>query len=184
MKNNRKKMILLLTMAALILVSGVGGTVAYLIDQAGEVENTFTPAYVSSAVIEPEETTDAKEKDVVISDNNKSGVQIKNTGNIKAYIRAAIVITWQDAQGNTLAVKPGANDYTLTIGADWTKAGDYYYYNSDVAPGQLTTKLIDSCTQVTNIGKYNLCVEVLGSAIQAEGMDATSAQAAFTKAAQ
>ena len=56
MKLNRKKGILLLTAAVLILVCGVGGTLAYLITQTAPVTNTFTPAYVTSQVIEPDWT--------------------------------------------------------------------------------------------------------------------------------
>ena len=85
MKLNRKKGILLLAAAMLILVCGVGSTLAYLATQTGQVQNTFEPAYVRSSVIEES-----------WNDGNlvKSNVTIKNTGNVSAYIRAAIVVTW------------------------------------------------------------------------------------------
>lgn len=176
MKLNRKKGILLLTAAVLILVCGVGGTLAYLITQTTPVTNTFTPAHVTSQVVE---TMDGK---------TKSDVQIENTGNVSAYIRAAIVITWKDKDGNTMPTVPvqgQGQDYTLDINAkDWSQSGGYYYYNGIVAAGGSTANLINSC--VSN-GTYTdgrkLCVEVIGSAIQAEGMGATSAQAAFAAAA-
>lgn len=179
MKLNRKKGILLLTAAVLILVCGVGGTLAYLITQTAPVTNTFTPAYVTSQVNEP----DWEDGDTV-----KSNVSITNTGNVSAYIRAAIVITWKDKDGNTMPTVPvqgQGQDYTLDINAnDWSQSGGYYYYNGIVAAGGSTANLINSC--VSN-GTYTdgrkLCVEVIGSAIQAEGMGATSAQAAFAAAA-
>ena len=178
MKLNRKKGILLLAAAMLILVCGVGSTLAYLATQTGQVQNTFEPAYVRSSVIE-EGWNDG---DLV-----KSNVTIKNIGNVSAYIRAAIVVTWKDAAGNTtLPEKPEpSTDYTLTIGPDWTRGRDdgYYYYNAVVAAGGSTTSLITECkpTESYPDGR-KLCVEVIGSAIQSEGMGANSAQEAFQKA--
>ena len=163
MKLNRKKGILLLTAAVLILVCGVGGTLAYLITQTAPVTNTFTPAQVTSEVDEE------MNQDKTI----KSNVKIKNTGNVSAYIRAAIVITWKDKDGYTMPTVPvqgQGQDYTLDINAtDWSQSDGYYYYNGIVAAGGNTANLINSC--VSN-GTYtdgrSLCVEVIGSAIQAE----------------
>ena len=171
MKLNRKKGILLLAAAMLILVCGVGSTLAYLATQTGQVQNTFEPAYVRSEVQE------------TIANNVKSDVTIKNTGNVSAYIRAAIVVTWKDAAGNTMPQAPGTGDYTLNIGSDWTEVGDYYYYNKSVAADASTTNLIDTCKPIKSYPDgRTLCVEVIGSAIQSEGMGANSAQDAFQKA--
>ena len=172
MKLNRKKGILLLAAAMLILVCGVGSTLAYLATQTGQVQNTFEPAYVTSKVNE------------TFENNVKSNVTIKNTGNVSAYIRAAIVVTWKDAEGRTMPQVPGTGDYTLTIGSDWTEVGGYYYYNKSVAADASTTNLIDMCNPSKSYPDgRTLCVEVIGSAIQSEGMGATSAQDAFAKAA-
>lgn len=172
MKLNRKKGILLLAAAMLILVCGVGGTLAYLATQTAQVQNTFEPAYVRSEV---NETFDNKVK---------SNVTIKNTGNVSAYIRAAIVVTWKDAEGRTMPQVPGTDDYEMATGSEWTKVGDYYYYNKSVAADASTTNLIVTCkpTKHYDDGR-KLCVEVIGSAIQSEGMGATSAKDAFDKAA-
>ena len=171
MKLNRKKGILLLAAAMLILVCGVGGTLAYLATQTGQVQNTFEPAYVTSEVNE------------TFDNLVKSNVTIKNTGNVSAYIRAAIVVTWKDANGNTMPQVPGTDDYTLTIGSDWTEVGGYYYYNKSVAANASTTNLIDTCEPIKSYPDgRKLCVEVIGSAIQSEGMGANSAQEAFQKA--
>ena len=157
----------------LILVCGVGSTLAYLATQTGQVQNTFEPAYVTSKVNE------------TFNNLVKSNVTITNTGNVSAYIRAAIVVTWKDAAGNTMPQVPGKGDYTLNIGPDWTRGRDdgYYYYNAVVAADASTTNLIVECepTKPYDDGR-KLCVEVIGSAIQAEGMGATSAQDAFNKA--
>ena len=176
MKLNRKKGILLLAAAMLILVCGVGGTLAYLATQTGQVQNTFEPAYVTSEVNE------------TFENNVKSNVTIKNTGNVSAYIRAAIVVTWKDAAGNTtLPEKPElGTDYTLTINESaWNKGDDgYYYCKQPVASNTESAVLITECkpTKPYDDGR-KLCVEVIGSAIQSEGMGANSAQDAFAKAA-
>lgn len=172
MKHNRKKAVLLLAAAMLILVCGVGATLAYLVTQDGPLENTFTPGYVTSEVKEDFDGT------------TKENVTIKNTGNVSAYIRAAIVVTWQDAQGNTLPEVPGTDDYAISINSsDWTQEGGYYYYKAAVSANESTANLIDSCTQTkTYEDGRKLCVEVIGSAIQAEGMGVNSAQAAFAAA--
>ena len=175
MKLNRKKGILLLAAAMLILVCGVGGTLAYLATQTGQVQNTFEPAYVRSEVQE------------TIANNVKSDVTIKNTGNVSAYIRAAIVVTWKDAAGNTtLPEKPElGTDYTLTINESaWNKGDDgYYYCKQPVASNTESAVLITECKPIKSYPDgRKLCVEVIGSAIQSEGMGATSAQEAFQKA--
>ena len=176
MKLNRKKGILLLAAAMLILVCGVGGTLAYLATQTGQVQNTFEPAYVTSEVNE------------TFDNLVKSNVTIKNTGNVSAYIRAAIVVTWKDAAGNTtLPEKPElGTDYTLTINESaWNKGDDgYYYCKQPVASNTESAVLITECkpTKPYDDGR-KLCVEVIGSAIQSEGMGANRAQDAFDKAA-
>lgn len=180
MKHNRKKMVLLLAAAMLILVCGVGGTLAYLVTQAGPVKNEFTPGKVTSKVNEN------------FNGTTKENVTIKNTGNVSAYIRAAIVVTWKDAQGNkTLPEAPTAGvDYTIvynmgTGSTQWAVGTDGYYYYNDVVPaGGSTANLINSCSQTKPYDDgRRLCVEIIGSAIQSEGMGATDAMQAFTAAA-
>ena len=166
MKLNRKKGILLLAAAMLILVCGVGGTLAYLATQTGQVQNTFEPAYVTSKVNE------------TFKNNVKSKVTITNTGNVSAYIRAAIVVTWKDAAGNTtLPEKPELDtDYTMQLNkTDWTEVGGYYYYNKSVAADASTTNLIVRCEPNKSYPDgRKLCVEVIGSAIQAEPANAVT----------
>lgn len=160
MKNMKKKTILMLAAMVLLLTVTVGSTIAYLVASTDSVENTFEPAYVTSKV---EETFDG---------NQKSNVSIKNTGNIDAKIRAAIVVTWKDENGYTMASQPEDATYTmdLDLSNGWTKRNDgFYYWDKSVAPQECTGVLIKSCTQTGGVGKYQLCVEVIGSAIQAEG---------------
>ena len=173
-----KRAFLAVAMIVLLLTASVGGTAAFLTDGTDEVANVFTPADVTSTVIEP-----------TWSDGSitKSNVTIRNTGNIDAYMRAAIVVTWQDANGNVLSVKPDADEYSLIIGSGWEENSDGYYYCKEIVDaGENSDVLITSCTVIADapIDGYTLHVEVIGSAIQAEGWDSgvTGAKAAFDAA--
>lgn len=173
---NKRKAAVLLTSLVLVLVCAVGATVAYLVDTTREVVNTFDPAKVSC------EVTETFKNDV------KTDVAIKNTSDIEAYIRAAVIVTWKDEDGNVYGKMPvEGTDYSITWGeTGWTKGSDgYYYYNSPVAVGASTAVLIESCSPAAGATPegYGLNVEILGSAIQAKGMGATSAQDAWAKAA-
>lgn len=152
------KPFVLLASVAIILCTVVGGTLAWLTD-AQEVNNTFTPGKVSCEINES------------FDGEVKSGVTIKNTGNVDAKIRAQVVVSWQDAKGNTFGL-PTDGYYTLDISSDWSGSNPYVY-NGTVAPGASTSALIVSCTRT---GKpaglpegFDLSVEILADAIQAEG---------------
>lgn len=161
-------------LASLLLVVGVtvGGTLAYIVAGSGPVENEFTPSKVTTAVFETIEGT------------TKTDVMIQNTGDTTAYIRAAVVITWQDEAGNILGEKPvEGQDYTITysLSSGWEKSSDgFYYWTSPVksddedAQNCYTGVLISNCTAKTTktIGNgadavtYYLAVEIIGSGIQ------------------
>ena len=166
---NRRKATVLLTTLVLLLTCLVGTTVAYLIMKTNQVTNTFQPARVTCEV---NETFDGA---------TKTDVTIANTSNIEAYIRAAIVVTWKDAEnGNVYGRKPVAGtdyiidqntaDYIIELNTvDWIEGDDgYYYYKNPVAPGNSTSALIDRCSPVASNtpAGYGLNVEILGSAIQ------------------
>lgn len=172
--NQNKKFMLAAVLLALLLTVAVSGTLAYLTDATSEVKNIFTPADVTVEIVEE------------FDNNVKENVIIKNTGKASAYIRAAIVVTWQDSNGNVYGKMPEASDYTMTIGSGWTKDADgFYYYDSAVAVGGVTNPLIVKCTQNKQCedSDYTLNVEIVVQGIQSEGMGATSASDAFSKAA-
>lgn len=157
-RSNRKKASFLLTSLILLLTLFIGGTTAFLIASGPDVTNTFTPSRVASFV------------DETFENNVKTNVKIQNTGDTTSYIRAAIVVTWQDANGNVYPATPqSGSDYTMVMGSsDWSLHADgFYYYKYPVEPGQKTNNLIDSCIYVANApAGYGLNVEILGSAIQ------------------
>ena len=164
-RRNRQKATMLLTSLVLLLTLLIGGTVAFMIATDNSATNVFKDSIVTCEVQE------------TFSGDVKSDVTIKNTGDTAAYIRAAIVVTWKDADGNIYAGKPVAgSDYEISLNTtDWLLGSDgFYYCKSSVAPGASTAVLINSCSPVN--GKtpagYGLNVEILGSAIQSVPVNA------------
>lgn len=155
---------ILLAAVIVLLAGAVGGTWAFLVAQSEPVQNNFTYAHVSCTI---------KEK---FDGTTKSDVQIQNTGDIPAYIRARIVVTWKDASGNVSAVPVKNTDYTIAFNEnekDWTQQGDYWYCKTAVDAGEETPVLITKCEKKGNAPKdYDLSVEILADAIQSEPANA------------
>lgn len=166
-----RKPFIVLVSCVLLLGLVIGGTAALLIDKSENVVNKFNPSQVTTYV---EETRDG---------SIKKNVMIKNTGDTTAYIRAAVVVTWQNADGDVYGQVPVlGTDYTIVYktttepGANkWIKAADgFYYYTSPVKSvvedkDHCTTDiLITSCSPVDGRAPegYYLNVEILGSGIQ------------------
>ena len=148
----------------LLLCCTVAGTLAYLVTSTDPVTNTFTPAHVSTAV------------DETFENGVKSDVKIKNTGDIPAYIRAAVIINWADGDGNVSATPVKTTDYTIKWTKEgWVEHGGYYYYTAPVAVGALTGQLFTGCELakgVTPPEGYSLQVTILADGIQSEPADA------------
>lgn len=185
----KKRLTILLVSLSLILVAGVGVTLAYVFASTGDVVNTFTPSKVACAVIENDDSTPHYSDTVNVP--SKSNVQIKNTGDTDAYIRAAIIVTWKNEAGIVWAQKPVLGEhYSITYGQNtlWSKGDDgYWYYNASVDPEASTTILIEKLepTAIRPAGlpeDYVLSVEIVASAIQSNlGNDAQSAWAEAAK---
>ena len=148
-KTNRPKHFAGLLALALILVCTVGGTVAYLVTHTDPVVNTFTPGEVSCQVEEKFE-----------GNNVKTEAVVKNTGNVPAYIRVAVVANTIDAQGNITGMETLPAGWLNT--EDWTKSGDFYYYKGVVQPGDVTANLLTAA----GIDLTGIQVTILASAIQ------------------
>lgn len=154
---------ILLAAVIVLLAGAVGGTWAFLVAQSEPVQNNFTYAHVRCTINEKFEN------------GVKSDVAIQNTGDIPAYIRARIVVTWKDANGNVSSTVPVKDsDYTMTMGTGWTKGtDDYWYYKTAVDAGEETPILITKCEKKGNAPKdYDLSVEILADAIQSEPANA------------
>ena len=161
-KKNRKLQVLLLSLILTFSV-GVSTTIAYLTSTSNEVKNQFEPSYVSCEVTE------------TFRNNVKTNVAVKNTGDIDAYIRAEVVVTWKNEAGEIYGVTPvPGEDYEMTLPANtgWSENGGFYYYTDKVAKGDSTGVLISECEQrnAAPADGYYLSVEILASAIQVEGV--------------
>ena len=160
-KRRSKKTGMLFLSLLLVIGMVVGGTVAWLSTKSAPITNTFLPSKVACEVTE--------------SFNGRTGVKsnvnVKNTGDIDAYIRVKLVTYRVNDEGDHIGGTAEIPDFKP--GAGWVKNGDYYYYTKPVAPDeQPETSLIDS---ITLTGSYDdaddadggkQVIEVMAEAIQ------------------
>lgn len=171
----RKEFVLLVSVFAMI-AGVVGGTVAYLVADTEPLTNNFDLAEVSCSVKEE------------FDNRIKENVKIQNTGDIPAYIRAKVVVTWKDEDGNVYGQAPvKGTDYSIQYNAiDWEQDGDYWYYDEPVAPvtenNCYTPVLINSCSPIADQTPegYHLSVEILAEAIQSEPIKAIQEAWSYT----
>lgn len=156
-----KKLPLIILCLLLAVGMGVGGTLAYLIDETDAVVNTFTPAYVEGGV---HETFDGA---------TKSAVTVENKSNIPVYVRVMLAPYWVDDAGNTVGWLGGwTPDFTL--GENWIEIGNYYYYKTPVAVDASTGDLLGSSITLIRdeATGYRQALDVFAECIQAEPADA------------
>ena len=149
----------------ILACAAVSGSLAWLISTPGPVVNEFTPGEVTIQV------------DETFNGTTKSDVRIKNTGNVPAYIRVALVPAWVDDEGN-IAAKPASlelnDDCNIAWGkdgsgyeADWFIGSDgFYYCKTVIEPGASTPILIKSCTVKGEEHEYDFELQVIASAVQ------------------
>lgn len=139
---------------ALVLVLGaaIGGTIAYLVTNTNAITNTFTPG----------ETTPGIEENV--ENGVKKSIEIKNKGNIPAYIRVMLVGNTVDGEDKVTGGFDVSNRFTYN-NTDWVMGVDgYYYYTKPVAATEKTSNLLGTSITVEN----GETVTVLAQSIQAE----------------
>lgn len=160
-------------LAVAALVATIGGTMAWLTASPNGLTNTFTPAKIYAEVQESFNGTtksDVKVYNGYTDDNNN-----KHNSDAPVYIRVALVPTWEDAQGNAVALPASLNDLNITWGTEgWYTDGEYYYYTSVVDAGGETKNLIVSASVDAEsagcLAGYHMNLQVLAQAIQAEGV--------------
>lgn len=159
-KCHLRRILLLAASLGLILSLSVGGILAWLTTQTEPITNTFTPSAVTTEITE------------VRDGSSKKNVQIKNTGDTTAWIRAAVIVTWQNEAGEVYGKAPACGiDYTgWTPGTDWVQGDDgFFYYRKPVAPGTATPNaLIGEIAPLADApaNGYYLTVEIIGAGIQ------------------
>ncbi len=162
------KLAILFIAVVMLIGAVVGSTVAFLVTETAPVENKFSYAKLSTEITED------------FNGATKSNVQIKNTGDTAAYIRATYVVTWRDMSGNVVPSVPDGYSYKLKENPDgtWKKIGDYFYYPTPVEPTEPNNStlgsLLDCEVTYPTDHKYQLHVEILASAIQSTPANAVT----------
>lgn len=147
----------LLLSVLLLMTLAVGGTIAYLVTRETPVTNTFLPSHVSSEVTEEFDGTE------------KKNVNVKNTGDIDAYVRVRLVTYRVNENGEHIG---GAAEIPkFTLGEGWISVGMYYYYTLPVAPGEIPDAPL---AQSITLRSYDdadggvQVIEVMAEAIQSQ----------------
>lgn len=141
----------------LILTLAVGGTIAFLSTKTDPVVNTFNPSQVTCSVVED------------FDGKTKTNVNVENTGDIPAFIRVKLVAYRTNDQGQHIG---GVSEVpAFTLGKDWAKCGDYYYYTCPVAPGATPAdslaEVIKLTENYTDVDGGHQSIDVIAEAIQA-----------------
>lgn len=97
-----------------------------------------------------------------------------STSTIPAYVRFAVVVNWQDGEGNLWAIPPKATEYTITAENCTLLLDDgYYYYNGIRNPSEgfaVTVERTDSAKAPN--GYDNLHVQIVAEGIQSVPLSA------------
>lgn len=151
---------LAVAIGALALAGAAELSAAYLMVR-DSVDNAFVIGTVTPSVTETFDPVAG----------TKENVRVQNNGNAPVYVRALVLVSWQDAAGATLSAQPAAGtDYTVTAPEPgWTLGSDgYYYYTQPVQPGGSTSMLIPSLEDKNADAGRHLQVDVIAQAVQAE----------------
>ncbi len=141
---------------ALLLALAISGTVAWLTTKGAPITNTFNPSKVACEVTES------------FNGTVKSSVNVKNTGDIDAYIRVKLVTYRTNEQGRHIGGT--AEIPAFTPGAGWVAYNGYYYYTKPVAPNAQPENALISSINLTE--KYidadggRQAIDVMAEAIQ------------------
>lgn len=147
----------------LIFSSVAGVSMAYLKTGADEVENSFIPGKAEISISENK------------SGNTKSDICIVNSNDaesVPVYVRATLVICWEDYIEGEWRVVPKPADAQVNIGSvqsGWFTVGDTYYYKTALQPGQSSTAMLSPIEVVYDGQSTARCIiDVRAEAIQAE----------------
>lgn len=185
-----KKRIIITVFAVIVTASVLVGVVyAVLSAKSNTATNEFTAEKDPSITVDEALTTvvetDMNGEPLVIVKKNVC-IDVGNPG-YTVYVRAKVVVTWKDNEGNVYSKIPTAEDYTIsyntveTPGAakQWFEGPDgIYYYTSPVPdvndtssePSGITQPLISICEQLKPAPDgYHLSVEILTQVVQALG---------------
>ncbi len=166
-----KKIQLLLTIFVsaflIVTISGIKNTFAALKMETATVKNSFTPMKSSIPTINENVTPNPDNNNYIIEKND---VTVTNTNDFDVYVRAMVIASWQDADGNVLAVTPVEGiDYNISYSTDWNKGDDgFNYYKSILRKGEITSPLLTACTPLKNapVNGYTLSINIISQTVQ------------------
>lgn len=186
----KKKLALLATLAACSAMIA-SGTLAYYTAQ-DKAHNVITSGNIEIELVETTDKLDANKQPIPFE--NVDGVmpgtavskivQVKNTGEADAYIRVKVETNVTLATGNNAipGYEPISIEYaTGTSKTEWTEKNGYYYYNSPVAPGEITKPLFSEVYFKTSMGneyqnsKAEVKVIAYGTQVANNGKNAVDA---------
>lgn len=189
--NKKKVMLLLVSMLTVVLVS-IGGTMAYLTDTS-DVTNTMA---IGNVNIEIKGDANSK-KALAPGESANKNPSVANVGENACWIRVKVDMPTftggvNSAQGDLFALNEmDTNKWTIK------QKDGYYYYQAKVASGNTTSDLFKGVTLNENYiegcdlaglvmadGQPTADVIVYAEAVQADGLKATTAKAAFTEVGQ
>lgn len=165
-----KRLFILVVLAGILTIPSV---YAYMYMRVQTVDNTFVVADIF----------EDKENPVIetVTDNTKTSIKIKNTGNIESYIRVKIITYWQDSKGNIVGRASEKLNFQTTD--DWIHdvKNDVYYYKFPIMPGDESNEFLApgetikldhieeeiEYNSVTASYEYNQVVEINVEGIQA-----------------
>ena len=164
-KRRSKKTGMLFLSLLLVIGMVVGGTVAWLSTKSAPITNTFLPSKVACEVTES------------FNGTVKSNVNVKNTGDIDAYIRVKLVSYRTNDAGQHIGGTAELPEFNL--GKGWVEHGGYYYYTKPVKPNQkpeadLTEKMTLKGNCDGADGGHQ-AIDVMAEAIQSVPEDAVQA---------
>lgn len=141
-----KRKILILSVLAILLAILAANTLAYFTADT-KAHNVITTGNVDIALNEwaNEDRTERFEKQINVMPGTEVTkiVEVENIGAGSVWVRIWTNGVFLSEDGTPL--DPGV--YTLDINtADWTKQGDFYYYNRALAPGETTEPLFTTVT--------------------------------------
>ena len=173
---NNKKIVIALLLIAIIGI--VGLTIAYFANSTS-LDNTFTTKEYGTTY----EETFVSPDNWLPGDTTEKTLVATNTGEVDQAVRVLVTESWTTNNNGTLNGWIHADGtksthttqseletdervaiLNLANTSDWTKVGNYYYYNYKLAPTESTssllesvtfnpkTKLDDTCTTTTNNG--------------------------------
>ena len=86
-----------------------------------------------------------------------------NGSTIPAYVRFAVIVNWQDGDGNLWAVPPTEGTHYTVTASGCTLLNNYYYYNGVRNPGEAITVTVTPGETKTG---YTLHVQIVAEGIQ------------------